>query len=143
MNKANSGFTLIEMIVTIVLIGLCVSVLIWIGSSYYRSANLKSISNKIVSDMTEITNGEELYFTKFQRYASPVELMESGIIKSFPIPPDGAVDYECLIEDGIEKHYEVTAISFIVNGNNNLYVVLPCAKEEVAETVNDIMQTLQ
>lgn len=139
--KIKYGFTLVEMLVTIVLVALCVAVLVWISSSYYKESNLKSISNKIISDMTEITNGEEIYFTKFGRYANATELMESGVLKSFPLPPDNAMDQDCLNNEATTKHYDITAINSIVSNNNNLYVVLPCAKESVAEMINNVMQS--
>jgi len=62
--KSQNGFTLVEILIVVAIIGLLTSiVLVGLGSFRTRGRDARR-----VSDLRETQNGLELYYTKYQRY---------------------------------------------------------------------------
>jgi len=106
MNKKNKGFTLIEMLVVVAVIGLLAS-LILVGLSSFRT---RGRDTRRVADTKEVQNGLELYYMKNGQYpvvsggdattrwaALEQELVEAGIgvtkLPQDPTAPTRSYDY--------------------------------------------------
>ncbi len=80
MNKKNKGFTLIEMLVVVAVIGLLAS-LILVGLSSFRT---RGRDTRRVADTKEVQNGLELYYMKNGRYptASSWQDLETALVNA-------------------------------------------------------------
>lgn len=78
MNKKNKGFTLIEMLVVVAVIGLLAS-LILVGLSSFRT---RGRDTRRVADTKEVQNGLELYYMKNGQYpvANSWQDLESALV---------------------------------------------------------------
>ncbi len=97
-NRANKGFTLIEILIVIFIIGLLASVvLVGLGSFRQRGRDTRR-----VADLRSVQNGLELYYSKNGSYPQinnwaglQSELVNSGIgIENIPNDPDKRAVYE-------------------------------------------------
>lgn len=136
MKKRSEGFTLIEMLITIVVIALVVMLLSSYLISKYKESKINSDAAKIISDITQIIGAQEVYYAKKSSYGTKEDLLSTGILKSWPIPSMNTLDSECVANNGGESKYELKSLSIDGKDKNNLYVVLPCLSQDVAEVVN-------
>ena len=99
-----SGFTLIELIVIIAIMGIVIAMAYSIGDFGNRSFNNGSVKSDIQSDTRLAAN----YITKELRYSSNAE-----ILPSFPITPVTSKKY-IYVENGILKQYYNGIITKII-----------------------------
>jgi len=134
--KIKQGFTLIEMLITVIVIALIMVFFVTLMLSKYKESKLNSDAAKIISEISQIISSEEIYYMKNSVYGTKEELLNSGILKSWPIPPEGIFDSECIATSEPFSGYELKTVSIENVKKNNLYVVLPCLKKDVADVVN-------
>jgi len=108
-NKKSLGFTLLELLVVVAIIGL-LSVLIIFNISQMRA---KSRDTQRVSDIKSLEEALALYHNDFQRYPSTngqvieitgqdvlsTELLQEGVIQGIPLDPING------IQDGVTYKY--------------------------------------
>lgn len=141
-NKTKSGFTLVETIITVVIIGLVAALVIGLVYFNYKEHRNKAISIKIIENITKLNEAQSLYYSKFSKYATKDELLQSGILKSWPIAEKNIADEACLMKYGHSFDYQfwyVEAGQQNSGSENFEYAaVLPCVKEQYAITFNDL-----
>lgn len=138
MEKLNrsKGFTLIETLVTITIISLVVIFLCTYFVSKYQKSKIYSNANEVISDIGQIIGAEELYYSKHSSYGQMQDLLDSGILKSWPAPPKEIFDQSCVLTNGSQPKYEIKTISVDGKSNNSVYVVLSCIDPKIIEVVN-------
>lgn len=81
----NKGFTLIEMLIVIAIIGILSSmILVGLGS-----ARAKARDSRRISDIRQIQNGLEIYYSNNQTYASGDSTALYAAILNLPADPQG------------------------------------------------------
>lgn len=135
MNKLK-GFTLIETLVTVTIMSLVVIFLCTYFISKYKESKIYSNANKVISDIGQIIGAQEVYYSKNSAYGEAQDLLTSGVLKSWPVPPENIFNQACVDANGSQPKYEIKSVSIGGQGKNNVYVVLSCIDESVVEIVN-------
>jgi len=136
-NKKN-GFTLIETIVMIVVIGLVVSVLIGVILSMFETSHKKALSAKLVDDIRILNDAQTHYYSKHRLYGTKEQLVDSGFLKQWPIPNPEMKDETCLNNTTHVYEYQYWSLDINGDGSLDMIAVLPCVKSEYAELFNGI-----
>lgn len=87
--KARLGFTLIELIVVIAIIGLLASIL----TTWLNDTRKKSRDARRIADLKQIQLATQLYFDKNASYPSTLSLLVPTFIAAIPKDPVGNVSY--------------------------------------------------
>jgi prepilin-type N-terminal cleavage/methylation domain-containing protein len=83
-NRKNQGFTLIELLVVVAIISLLTS----IALLAYQNARQKSRDAKRLSDMTQLANAMEIYFSYYKGFpSSTMDMKDAGVILTIPHAP--------------------------------------------------------
>ncbi|MCX6704946.1 MAG: prepilin-type N-terminal cleavage/methylation domain-containing protein, partial [Candidatus Woesebacteria bacterium] len=77
-NKKGAGFTLVELLVVIAVLG----VLVTIGLTSFTSAQMRGRDTQRKSDLKEVSSSLEIYYNDYGRYPSA----SGGQILGCPIP---------------------------------------------------------
>lgn len=78
------GFTLIEMLIAIVVIGMIVGILVGIFGNPIEDASIETRAARLVDVHRLIADAEDYHFTMYGTYATREELLSKGILKSWP-----------------------------------------------------------
>jgi prepilin-type N-terminal cleavage/methylation domain-containing protein len=123
MRNKNKGFTLIEMLVVIAVIGL-LAALILVGLSSFRT---RGRDTRRIADLKEVQNGLEVYYMKNGNYpnvntwsALETALVGADIgITSIPKDPTATYNYVYGV-DATQQHYVIGATIEDEAGNQSL-----------------------
>lgn len=123
MRNKNKGFTLIEMLVVIAVIGL-LAALILVGLSSFRT---RGRDTRRIADLKEVQNGLEVYYMKYGNYPNvntwtdlETALVNAGIgITSIPKDPTATYTYLYGV-DASQQHYVIGATIEDEQGNQSL-----------------------
>jgi len=142
MKKINSGFTLIEVIIGVVVMSLAVALVIGIIYFNYGEHRKKAIAAKITEAITKLNDAQSLYHSQNEEYATKEDLLKSGILKSWPEIENEIADQECLIRNNYVFGYQYWFVESgldAVSGklDYEYAAVLPCVKEEYAKFYNE------
>lgn len=88
-SKVRSGFTLVELIVVIAIIGLLASIL----TTWLNDTRKKSRDARRIADLKQIQLATQLYFDKNAGYPSTLSLLVPTFIAAIPKDPVGNVAY--------------------------------------------------
>lgn len=124
----------ISLFLAFIMLGL--PAILLLGIFQFKDHRAGLIAEAVFSDLATISHAEKVYFSKYEKYATPKELVRSGVLPTFPTPPKGAIDSWCVESDGAGTVYEVSSLKNMVPGDTNLYVVLPCIKKDVGLKIN-------
>ncbi|MGB9848060.1 MAG: type II secretion system protein [Minisyncoccia bacterium] len=126
MRNKNKGFTLIEMLVVIAVIGL-LAALILVGLSSFRT---RGRDTRRIADLKEVQNGLEVYYMKNGTYPTGINtwtdlenaLTSAGIgITSIPKDPTNGSPYQYVYGvDGTGQHYVIGATIEDPDANTSL-----------------------
>jgi len=137
--KLDEGFTLIEMMVTVVIIGLAIAMVVAIMMTNFKGNSEKAMAVEISEDIRSLNDAQLLYYAKFNKWGTKEEIMTSGILKSWPTPDERVADQACLTEKGIGFEYQYW---YGEEGENDpdwvVTAVLPCVSEEFATIFNSL-----
>lgn len=89
----NRGFTLIEMIIVIVLVGGLMAILVPKIVNQFQTSATQNARNEIIDMMRSIDDGAQLNLTKYTTEISTLaQLVSTGILRTDPVPPPEAQD---------------------------------------------------
>jgi prepilin-type N-terminal cleavage/methylation domain-containing protein len=82
------GFTLVEMLIVLVLIGLAVALMVGIFGNPFSNASIDSAATRVIDDLRSIEGAAQAY--KVKEAATPADiaaLVTKGYLKTTPVPP--------------------------------------------------------
>lgn len=139
LRKSKAGFTLIETMITIVIIALVVVFVVAIANSMFKSSTEKAKVAQIVENIRVLEDAQSLFFAKHHAYGNKYELLSSGILKSWPVPDDSLKDGVCLENTGHSFEYQYWVANFSGDERLEIMTVLPCIKDEFAVEFNKLV----
>jgi len=86
--KDQKGFTMVEMLVVLVLVGLVVTFLFSVLGSSFSNASIQQSATKIADDMRSINDASQKYtLTNATQAPSLASLTAGGVMTTVPVPP--------------------------------------------------------
>lgn len=86
------GFTLIEMLIAIVVIGMLIGILIGVFGNPMKEATVKSGATELLDAIRLVDDAEEYHYTVYGSYATRTEILEKGILKKWPQISENVID---------------------------------------------------
>lgn len=93
---SRKGFTLLEMMIAIVIVGIIVGVLVAIFGNPIGKASTGSAVSKTADDLRLIADAEDFYYAMNGEWASREDLLTSGALKAWPTPSVVVMDETCM-----------------------------------------------
>lgn len=134
MNKKQKGFTLVEMILVTVIIGILASIVI--GVINIPRVQARSRDSKRISDLKLIQNALELYFADRRTYPESLNwqaisptLLPAAYISTLPSDPrTGSSSVDCFSDSGVD--------------NNGYYYRSRTSGRYILGTIMEVMDTV-
>lgn len=137
--KIKSGFTLIETMIMVVVLGLVVSLAVGIVWTNFKGNSDKAIAIKIFDDIKSLNDAQLSYYSKHSKWGTKEEMLASGVIKSWPVANPQVADADCLAAKGQAFEYQYW---YGEEGEEDpnwvVTAVLPCVQEEFADFFNSV-----
>lgn len=147
MKMMKKGFTLLEMMIAVVIVGMLIGVLIGIFGNPMGEAAYKSAVAKTADDLRMIADAEDYYFSMNGQWGSREDLLLSGALKAWPVPAEEVMDISCMedryancIADGTcGNHFTYDLwLEDMTNGDGyDFFSALVCVTEEFAVAFNE------
>lgn len=136
MERVKKGFTLIEMLVAVVVVGMIVGTLIGIFGNPMGEASLESSIATVKDHYRIISDAENFHYAFFGKWANKQELIESGTLKSWPTPPPMAEDRTgtgCLETWGLTEYGYHILLPPDIPENKDYAILFPCPASKFHE----------
>lgn len=136
--KIKSGFTLIEILFTIILVGLVTGLIVWLFSMSHVGKTEDAKVAKVIDTYRQIDDAASYYMAKYSKIPTKEELLKTGILKSWPETGNELIFNEsCLLKVANPKEYLLVFEDLVGGPEYDLLGFIPCVEFEYALLYNN------